>query len=116
MILGDRDRLRQLLSNLVDNAIKFTKSGGHVKIDTRMDGPSASLVVADTGRGIAPEHLARVFEPFVQVNMRLTRIHGGTGLGLAISRNFARAMGGDLTVESEEGRGSTFSLSLPRIN
>lgn len=72
--------------------------------------------VADTGRGIALKYLTRIFEPFVQVDMQLTRTEGGTGLGLAISRDFARAMGGDLTVKSEEGRGSTFLLSVPRMD
>lgn len=118
-VLADQDKLQQIVLNLLSNAVKFTDPGGRITIRYFVDPQSAGTVrvqVADTGRGIAPEHLARVFEPFVQVNMRLTRIHGGTGLGLAISRNFARAMGGDLTVESEEGRGSTFSLSLPRIN
>jgi signal transduction histidine kinase len=70
--------------------------------------------VRDTGRGIAADHLARVFEPFVQVDTRLTRTSDGVGLGLAISRDLARGMGGDLTVESVLGTGSTFTLTLPR--
>jgi signal transduction histidine kinase len=72
------------------------------------------LRVHDTGIGIPPEQLERVFEPFVQLDMRLTREHGGTGLGLAISRQFARGMGGDLTASSVAGQGSVFSLSVPR--
>jgi signal transduction histidine kinase len=69
--------------------------------------------VTDTGRGIAAEQLARVFEPFVQVDQRLTRTDEGTGLGLAISRDLARGMGGDLTARSTPGAGSTFTLTLP---
>jgi signal transduction histidine kinase len=69
--------------------------------------------VADTGRGIAPEQLERIFQPFVQVDSRLARTQEGVGLGLAISRDLARGMGGDLTVESEVGTGSTFTLTLP---
>jgi signal transduction histidine kinase len=72
------------------------------------------LTVRDTGDGIAPEQLARMFEPFVQVDQRFTRPHQGVGLGLAISRDLARGMGGDLTVESMPGAGSTFTLTLPR--
>ena len=70
--------------------------------------------VRDTGRGIPADQQARVFEPFVQVDARLTRTHEGVGLGLAISRDLARGMGGDLTVESTPGVGSTFTLTLPR--
>ena len=73
-----------------------------------------SVCVRDTGVGIAPDQLGRIFEPFVQVDASLTRRHEGAGLGLAISRDLARGMGGDLTVESEVGAGSTFTLALPR--
>ena len=79
------------------------KAGGHVRIQVR-----------DTGEGIAPDEIERVFEPFIQADQRLTRPHAGVGLGLTISRDLARGMGGDLTVESTLGAGSTFSLTLPR--
>ena len=122
-VWADQDKLQQIVLNLFSNAVKFTDPGGRITVrylvDPESTGEAAGTVrvqVADTGRGIALKHLMRVFEPFVQVDMQLTRTEGGTGLGLAISREFARAMGGDLTVESEEGRGSTFSLSLPRMN
>ena len=72
-----------------------------------------AIRVADTGRGIAPEQLERVFQPFVQVDAQLTRTQEGVGLGLAISRDLARGMGGELTAESEPGVGSTFTLTLP---
>ena len=77
-------------------------------------GKSIAVHVADTGTGIAPDQVERIFEPFVQVDARLTRAHEGVGLGLAISRDLARGMGGELTVESEVGVGSTFTLTLPR--
>ena len=81
------------------------------------DGSAAGCLavrVTDTGRGIPPDQLERVFQPFVQVDARLTRTEEGTGLGLAISRDLARGMGGDLTVQSRLGEGSTFVLKLPR--
>jgi PAS domain S-box-containing protein len=111
---ADRARLRQVLINLLGNAVKFTPPGGRVWIDCREEGDTVVLRVHDTGIGIPGEQLERVFEPFVQLDMRLTREHGGTGLGLAISRQFARGMGGELTATSVPGRGSVFSLSVPR--
>ncbi|HEX7240711.1 MAG TPA: ATP-binding protein, partial [Longimicrobiaceae bacterium] len=122
--LGDGDRVRQILANLLSNAVKFTEPGGSVTVACRVappDGPEAPrgegpwvvMEVQDTGIGIAPEQLARVFEPFVQVEEGHTRTRGGTGLGLTISRRFARMMGGDLTVKSAPGRGSCFTLWLP---
>lgn len=112
----DRDKLQQIILNLLSNAIKFTESGGRIELlctsshDER--GPNVRVAVGDTGIGIVDTQLARVFEPFVQVNSTLTRTSEGTGLGLAISRDLARAMDGDLTVESTLGVGSTFTLTL----
>jgi signal transduction histidine kinase len=120
---GDPQRVDQILLNLVSNAIKFTEPGGHARLSCALcdDGHAAGdrpgtwvcLRVEDTGIGIAPEQLERIFEPFVQVESGYTRRHEGAGLGLAISRRFARWMGGDLTVESTPGTGSVFTLWLP---
>lgn len=116
-VSADRIRLRQVLENLLSNAAKFTR-GGTVRLVVEgaihADRPCVVFRVVDTGVGIAPEHLDAVFEPFVTGDLSSNgRRQGGTGLGLAISRRFARLMGGDLGVESEVGRGSTFSLRLP---
>lgn len=111
----DRDKTQQILVNLVTNAIKFTPPGGTIAIACYTDGSSVRLTVTDTGIGIPDDKLATIFEPFVQVDTRLTRTHDGVGLGLAISRDLARAMGGDLTVESRIGEGSCFTLTLRRV-
>ena len=123
--VGDEMRVRQILVNLVSNAVKFTESGGEVRIATARslvppdharltgEGPWMSFAVSDTGIGIAPEHQASVFLPFKQVVGGHTRTQGGTGLGLAISRRLARQMGGEITLESAPGVGSTFTLWLP---
>ena len=117
-VLADGDKLQQILLNLLSNAIKFTDAGGRIALRAGAsgDGPGAVVhfEVADTGIGIAPEQLVRLFEPFVQVDAKLTRTREGTGLGLAISRDLARGMGGELTVASEVGKGSVFTLTLPR--
>jgi signal transduction histidine kinase len=120
---GDPQRVDQILLNLVSNAVKFTESGGRAEIRcdachdalpaTGAAGAWVCLRVDDTGIGIAADQAERIFEPFVQVESGYTRRHGGAGLGLAISRRFARWMGGDLTVESTPGAGSSFTLWLP---
>ena len=112
----DADRLRQILLNLLTNAAKFTPMGGRVRIAcTAYDG-TVSVEVSDTGIGISPESLQRIFEPFVQVDRSLTSVdRDGVGLGLAISRDLARAMNGELAVESVLGEGSRFMLTLPRV-
>ena len=113
-VLADRQRLLQILLNLVGNAIKFTPSGGRVSIEAAGDVSRVLVSVRDTGVGIPRERLSAVFEPFVQLDDALTRTAEGAGLGLSISRDLARAMGGDITVESEVGRGSTFTVEMPR--
>lgn len=112
VVVADRDRLRQIVLNLVDNAIKFTPAGT-VSVTASWQDGALSLEVADTGCGIAPEQLERMFEPFVQEDDSLARVCGGTGLGLAISRELAQRMGGELTATSVVGKGSRFHLRLP---
>jgi PAS domain S-box len=112
---ADAEKLRQIFVNLLSNAIKFTDSGGKIEISCAADDQCVMVRVQDTGIGIETDKLDAIFDPFVQVRSDLTRPHEGTGLGLAISRDLARGMGGDLTVESESGVGSTFVLSLPLV-
>ncbi|MGZ8376126.1 MAG: ATP-binding protein [Gemmatirosa sp.] len=116
-VLADRDKLQQILLNLLSNAVKFTPEGGRVLVQVldRTDARDRVVLrVADTGVGIPADKLDAVFEPFVQIGRALNNPGEGTGLGLAISRDLARGMGGDLTVESTLGVGSTFTLTLPR--
>ena len=113
-VRADRDKLQQILLNLLTNAIKFTPRGGKITVSCTVGEQEVLMHVADTGRGIPPNKTAAIFEPFVQVDARLTRTDEGVGLGLAISRDLARRMGGDLDVVSEVGVGSTFTLCLPR--
>ena len=113
-VCADGDKLQQILLNLLSNAVKFTPPGGTVTIDASATDARVALRVADTGVGIPTDKIATIFEPFVQVHRDLTRTVEGTGLGLAISRDLARGMGGDLDAESVEGRGSVFTLTLPR--
>ena len=112
-IYADPGKVEQILLNLLANAVKFTDPGGRVTLRAEIAGDRAHLIVQDTGMGIPADHLKAIFEPFVQVGRGLSTPSEGTGLGLAISRDLARAMGGDLWVESEEGVGSTFTVSQP---
>ncbi len=113
VVTADRHRLQQILVNLVGNAIKFTPSSHTIRVSAASEGELARIRVSDNGPGIPADRLQAIFEPFVQVNDGHTRPHSGVGLGLAISRDLARAMGGELTVESELGAGSTFYVTLP---
>ncbi len=114
-VRADYERVRQILLNLLTNAIKFTAEGGSVTVSCACSEDTVSLSVADTGRGIERDKLERIFEPFVQVDRHLTNVsQQGVGLGLAISRDLARRMCGDITARSEVGKGSTFTLTLPR--
>ena len=112
MVVGDAARIRQIVFNLLSNAVKFTGEGAVGLSVTRM-ADAVAVRVADTGIGIAPDKLEEMFEAFRQADTSTTRQFGGTGLGLAICRRLARAMGGDVTVDSEQGRGSCFTLTLP---
>jgi two-component system phosphate regulon sensor histidine kinase PhoR len=112
-IRGDEEALRQILSNLIDNAIKYTPAGGTVTLGCRRDGPMAVIEVVDTGVGIAPEHHSRLFERFYRVDKARSRELGGTGLGLSIVKHLAQAQGGTVAVASEVGSGSRFTVRLP---
>jgi CheY-like chemotaxis protein len=116
VVRSDPTRVRQVLFNLLSNACKFTR-GGTVSLAvarSAVDGADwVTLTVTDTGRGIKPEELGKIFQPFVQGDASTTRQYGGTGLGLAISQRFCRMMGGEITVRSEWGKGSTFTVRLP---
>jgi PAS domain S-box-containing protein len=110
---ADRIKVEQIVLNLVSNAVKFTPTGGRVDVSCARRDASVQIIVSDTGPGVPIEKQSTIFEPFVQLGRTLTSGHEGTGLGLAISRDLARAMGGDVTVTSAPGQGSTFTLELP---
>ena len=112
-VMGEEEAIRQALSNLVDNAVKYSSAGGRVLVRLQAENGRAVLEVEDRGPGIAGEHLDRIFERFYRVDRARSRQLGGTGLGLAIVKNVARRHGGGVEVESERGRGSTFRLWLP---
>ena len=115
-VWADDNRVRQILLNLLMNAIKYTPAtGGIITLSTTMTRYDVLVQVSDNGPGIPPEKLEAIFEPFVQLATGLADRQGGVGLGLAISRDLARAMSGDLTVDSTVGMGSRFTLSLPRV-
>ncbi|HJU89484.1 MAG TPA: ATP-binding protein [Gemmatimonadaceae bacterium] len=113
-VRADREKMQQIVLNLLSNAIKFTPPGGSVTLAWDADEGEVHVRVTDTGAGIPVEKREVIFEPFVQLQHGLTRRTEGSGLGLAISRELGRAMGGDVTVDSELGSGATFSVRLPR--
>ncbi|HWZ58127.1 MAG TPA: GAF domain-containing sensor histidine kinase [Gemmatimonadaceae bacterium] len=112
MVRADRERLQQVVVNMLTNAIKFTPDRGEIILSTEATGASVHIRVTDTGRGIPSDKLDAIFDPFVRVETSITRSTQGTGLGLAISRSLSRLMGGDLTVASTLGHGSVFTLTL----
>ncbi len=112
-VLGDRGRLMQILSNLLSNALKYSNSGGHVKITLLSNNGELKLTVADDGMGIPVDQLDKVFEKFHQVDNSVTRAKGGTGLGLAITKELVHLHGGKIWVESREGCGCKFNVLLP---
>jgi signal transduction histidine kinase len=112
-IYADPERVYQVLFNLLDNAVRFTPSGGRVTLSVSARNGVVDVVVADTGPGIPPEHLPRLFERFYRVDRARSRDEGGTGIGLAIARSVVEAHGGRIWAESEPGKGSTFTFELP---
>src|SRR5262249_45753626 len=108
---GDRDRLRQVFANLLDNAIKYTPSGGQVRITIGREGDSAAMTIQDTGAGISAEHLPRIWERLYRADA--SRSERGLGLGLSLVKAFIEAHGGTVEARSERGRGSTFTVRLP---
>jgi signal transduction histidine kinase len=113
LLRQDVNKLQQILSNLLSNAIKFTPEGGRVLLKAERDPRHVILTVTDTGVGIAPEEQELVFEKFRQSGNPLTREHAGTGLGLSIVRELSKLLGGEVSLQSELGRGSTFTVRLP---
>jgi signal transduction histidine kinase len=113
LAMADGDRLRQILANLVRNAVRHTPEGGIIVLSVAVAGPWIVVAVADTGEGIPPEHLQHIFDRFYRVEQSRSRTSGGAGLGLAIVREFVELMGGHVTVESKPGEGSCFRVYLP---
>ena len=113
LLRQDVVKLQQILPNLLSNAIKFTPEGGRVSLKAEADSGHVILTVTDTGVGIAPEEQELVFEKFRQSGNPLTREHAGTGLGLSIVRELSKLLGGEVVLQSELGRGSTFTVRLP---
>jgi two-component system phosphate regulon sensor histidine kinase PhoR len=113
-VRADEEGLRTILTNLIDNALKYTPAGGRVTVRATASDVSVTLEVADTGIGIPEKEQARIFERFYRVDKARSRELGGTGLGLAIVKHLAHAFGGSASVESQPGRGSTFRVELPR--
>lgn len=115
IVLGDRDRLLQVLTNLLDNALRQTQSGDQVTLRADSDSTTVYLSVEDTGQGVAPEHLPYLFERFYRVDTARDRVHGGSGIGLAIVRSIVEAHGGKVRAESRgRGYGALFTVELPR--
>ncbi|MBI5211498.1 MAG: HAMP domain-containing protein [Elusimicrobia bacterium] len=112
-VQADRGQLKQVFTNLIDNAVKYTPEAGVVRVGAAVAGREVRLSVEDTGAGIPAEHIPRIFERFYRVDKARSRELGGTGLGLAIVKHIVEAHGGAVAVESEPGRGSTFRFSLP---
>ncbi len=115
-VIGDADRIKQLLLNLVSNGLKYTPAGGTLTLGLRRDGPWVRVDVTDTGVGIPAEDLPHIFDRFYRVDKARSRTQGGTGLGLAIAQWLAEAHGGQIAVTSQPGAGSTFTLKLPLVS
>ena len=115
-VAGDENQLRQVISNLVDNAIKYSPQGGDVELRLNRNGQFARIEVADSGLGIPRDEHDRIFEKFYRLDPALTRGVNGTGLGLYISKELVERMNGRISVDSEPGRGSTFVVEVPLAN
>jgi signal transduction histidine kinase len=116
MVRGDASQLKQVINNLVDNAIKYNRPQGTVRVSARAEGSTAILEVEDTGMGIAATERQHVFDRFYRIDKSRSRAQGGSGLGLAIVRKIVEEHGGTISIESNLGQGSTFRVSLPRLS
>ena len=112
-VVADERKFKQILLNLLTNAVKFTPDGGRIEVSARAEGDNLLVAVHDTGIGIAPEDQEAVFEEFRQVGRNYTNKQEGTGLGLALTRKFVELHGGRIWLESELGKGSTFTFTIP---
>jgi two-component system sensor histidine kinase BaeS len=115
-VIGDAQRLTQVLLNLLTNALQHTPSGGKIVVGARRVGSEVQVTVQDTGEGIAPDALPHIFERFYRADQARSRGTGGSGLGLSIAKSLIEAQGGTITVESQIGQGSVFTVSLPRAS
>ena len=115
VVYADAARLEQMLTNLIDNALKFNREDGSVAVGYKQEGANDIISVTDTGEGISGEHLQRIFERFYRTDRARSREIGGTGLGLAIVKHLARLHGGEISVTSTPGKGSIFSIELPKF-
>jgi two-component system phosphate regulon sensor histidine kinase PhoR len=113
LVMADPDAMNQVFGNLIENALKYGKSGKRIRIGARLAGPEVEFMVQDFGPGIAYEHLQRIFERFYRVDKARSRESGGTGLGLAIIQHIVQAHGGRIWAESELGAGAEFHFTLP---
>jgi signal transduction histidine kinase len=112
-LIGNKDLLMRLLMNLVDNALRYTPSGGQITASCTQEGANVVIRICDTGPGIAPEHIPQLFERFYRADRGRNRAYGGSGLGLPIAQSIAHQHGGRIVVESVVGQGSTFSVIVP---
>jgi signal transduction histidine kinase len=116
LAMVDRTRILQILANLLSNALKFTPKGGEVKVEVRNDGTDALLIVQDNGIGIPPSEVPKVFERFYRVEKSRNRKLGGSGIGLTIVKKLTQAHEGDVEIKSEEGKGTTVYIRIPKSN
>ncbi len=115
-VIGDSEKLRQILINLLNNAIKFTEKGGKLDVLAKQKDGFVEVCVKDTGIGISKENLNKIFDKFFQVDATTTRKYSGSGVGLTISKNIIEKHGGNIWVESELGKGTTFFFTIPKAS